>query len=87
MKSQSWPRLDSLLFLLSLNNPFFPLQFPPELGDDEHGEGDDDEHDESDDEHGEGGGEHGEGGDDDDDGLFGVGAGDGDDDGWKEAVC
>ena len=82
MKSQSWPRLDSLLFLLSLNNPFFPLQFPPEPGDDEHGEGDDDEH-------GEGGdGEHGEGGDDDDDdGLFSVGAGDGDDDGWKEAVC
>ena len=80
MKSQSWPRLDSLLFLLSLNNPFFPLQFPPEPGDDEHGEGDDDEH-------GEGGdGEHGEGGDDDDDGLFSVGAGDGDDDGWKEAV-
>ena len=38
MKSQSWPRLDSLLFLLSLNNPFFPLQFPPEPGDDEHGE-------------------------------------------------
>ena len=73
MKSQSWPRLDSLLFLLSLNNPFFPLQFPPEPGDDEHGEG---------------GGEHGEGGDDDDeDDLFGVGAGDGDDDGWKEAVC
>ena len=81
MKSQSWPRLDSLLFLLSLNNPFFPLQFPPEPGDDEHGEGDDDEH-------GEGGdGEHGEGGDDDDDGLFSVFAGDGDDDGWKEAVC
>ena len=81
MKSQSWPGLDSLLFLLSLNNPFFPLQFPPEPGDDEHGEGDDDEH-------GEGGdGEHGEGGDDDDDGLFSVGAGDGDDDGWKEAVC
>ena len=81
MKSQSWPRLDSLLFLLSLNNPFFPLQFPPEPGDDEHGEGDDDEH-------GEGGdGEHGEGGDDDDDGLFSVGAGDGDDDGSKEAVC
>ena len=74
MKSQSWPRLDSLLFLLSLNNPFFPLQFPPEPGDD--------------DEHGEGGdGEHGEGGDDDDDGLFSVGASDGDDDGWKEAVC
>ena len=80
MKSQSWPRLDSLLFLLSLNNPFFPLQFPPEPGDDEHGEGDGDEH-------GEGGdGEHGEGGDNDD-GLFSVGAGDGDDDGWKEAVC
>ena len=80
MKSQSWPRLDSLLFLLSLNNPFFPLQFPPEPGDDEHGEGDDDEH-------GEGGdGEHSEGGDNDD-GLFSVGAGDGDDDGWKEAVC
>ena len=60
MKSQSWPRLDSLLFLLSLNNPFFPLQFPPEPGDDEHGEGDDDEH-------GDGGdGDHGEGGDDDD---------------------
>ena len=78
MKSQSWPRLDSLLFLLSLNNPFFPLQFPPEPGDDEHDEGDD--------EHGEGGGEHGEGGDDDD-GLFGVGAGEGDDDGSKEAVC
>ena len=53
MKSQSWPRLDSLLFLLSLNNPFFPLQFPPEPGDDEHGEGDDGEHDEGDD------GEHG----------------------------
>ena len=71
MKSQSWPRLDSLLFLLSLNNPFFPLQFPPEPGDDEHGEG---------------GGEHGEHGDDEDD-VFGVGAGDGDDDGSKEAVC
>ena len=74
MKSQSWPRLDSLLFLLSLNIPFFPLQFPPEPGDDEHGERDYDE--------------HGEGGDDDDeDDLFGVGAGDGDDDGSKEAVC
>ena len=84
MKSQSWPRLDSLLFLLSLNNPFFPLQFPPEPGDDEHGEGGDDEHDEGDGEHGEhGDGEHG----DDEDDLFGVGAGDGDDDGSKEAVC
>ena len=72
MKSQSWPRLDSLLFLLSLNNPFFPLQFPPEPGDDEHGEGGD--------------GEHGEHGDDEDD-LFGLDAGDGNDDGSKEAVC
>ena len=80
MKSQSWPRLDSLLFLLSLNNPFFPLQFPPEPGDDEHGGGGDDEHDDG------GEGEHGEHGDDEDD-LFGVGTGDGDDDGSKEAVC